>query len=198
MLLLSRLAVGLLIASSALLAQSCGGPQTVARLSLNDLETNEGFVVFRLLNSEMARDPGVIWARDFRLHYRPLSAGPLDASTSSLKLRGRYVAVEAGGGPQLHVLKLSGGQYTFSAVVASLQEEPIDIRFEVMNGQVTYIGDLQIDIVTRLGEVAGASRIDRLGAAVRWAPEEVRAELARRYPDGVPALRLRQAAVMAR
>ena len=81
--------------------------------------------------------------------------------------------------------------------MASLQEAPIgDIRFDVMQGEMTYIGDLQVDLDTGLGELAGATRIRRVGAVVRWSPDEVRAELARRYPDGVPELRLRQAASM--
>jgi hypothetical protein len=126
------------------------------------------------------------------VHHRPADGGPLDVVTSSLKLRGRYVAVPARDGPKLVGLKLPGGDHVFHSVVTSLQEAPIEVHFQVANGQTTYIGDIQPDVRTRIGE-SGATRIDRASATVSWSPDTILSELKRLYPEGVPELRFQQA-----
>ena len=170
---------------------ACAG-SSQQRLDMAALEPDEGYVVFRLLSPEMATDPQAIWDKDIRVHHRPVDAGPLNAVTSSMKLRGRYVALSAGDGPKLVVLKLPGGDHVFYSVVTSLQEAPIEAHFQVANGQATYIGDIRIDVRLSIGEI-GVTRIEGASATVGWAPQTIPGELKRLYLEGVPKLRFKQA-----
>jgi len=182
-----RAFVRLVILCLPLLFQACAG--TTDKISLSDLDSDEGYIVFRFYSSRMANDPSANWGKDVRLQYRPISAGPIDAWTSSMKLRGRYVKAVAGNGPSVQVMKLSGGEYVFYSVITSLQEKAVSLRFDVRNGAITYIGDVVLDVDVAPGAL-GATQINSAHASIRWAPERIQADLLAQYPKGVPTVQL--------
>ena len=162
-------------------------------LSLDALKKDEGLVVFQLQSSGMAQDPEAIWGIDFRLHFRPLSDGPIRAWLSSSRVRRNYLNVKASEKAKFVTLKLPGGSYVFHSLISSMQEAALEIRFDVLPDELTYIGSLRIDVTNLREDILGLTRIERVDTRVGWEPDLARQILGRRYPDGYPEMKERQA-----
>jgi hypothetical protein len=171
----------------ALVATGCATAPP-SRLELADLSAGEGYAVLRLYRRAMVDYPEAIWGVGFRLYYQPTSARVLSSGLVLSRLRGRFIPVEASESGKLVVLKLQAGRYDFFRVVSGLQEQDVRASFEVLPGRLTYVGDLQLDLILRQRGSGTTARLDGVSVRSRWQPEAARRELSEQYPGSARAM----------
>lgn len=164
---------------AGLLGTGCAGlSKELASLDASELKSNEGVFVVRFLTSRADADDLAHPESDPDLSYSVMVGPHKSVLMRAAGYKGS-LDVEAEHGPVLIARGLEAGDYYFNGIGNSQGSSTIAVRFSVLPGRVTYIGDLHVMFI----ESKGFFQSNKLKLEVRTDDAAMMSQLRARFPS---------------